>query len=372
METSRKRDPSDDLSRLFINPRIKNGLRRAGFCSARSIFSTSYFELRERAGLSNSDVESLISALVQDILPESRTCWELLQEDEGGTSNITSGCSQLDRVLGGGIPAKGITEIYGESGSGKTQLALQLALNAQLPKDLGGLDKGVVYICTESQFPINRLHQMIKHMRNKYPRGPKSYEDRLFIHHIPDLENFLYCIQYQLSTLMSKHEIGIVILDTIAAVFRSDEGPEINRLVTFKKLRHKIHELSSLKKTPVIVLNQVTTSFGSKQMSLYGLNNKVMPSLGLSWANLVTTRVMLSRTESFITTNIYIPTDESSTCSKDAAGAGTAVKPRQSRTVQYRIRTLHVIFCPWLARKSVKFLVTHNGIEDVTDGISPV
>ncbi|XP_064117040.1 DNA repair protein XRCC3-like isoform X1 [Macrobrachium nipponense] len=368
METSRKRDPSDDLGLLFINPRIKDGLRRAGFCSARSIFSTSHFELRERAGLSNADIESLISALSQAILPESRTCWEVLEEEEGSTLTIPTGCSQLDRNLGGGIPVKGITEIYGESGSGKTQIALQLALNAQLSKNLGGFGKGVVYICTESQFPINRLHQMIDFMQKRYPQGPKSYKDCLFIHHIPDLENLLYCIQYQLPTLMSKHEIGMVILDTVAAVFRSDEGPEINRLVMFKKLRHKLHELGSLKKTPVIVLNQVTTSFGNKQMSLYGLNNQVMPSLGLSWANLVTTRVMLSRTESFITSYAASHAVEGSTFSKDVAGEGEDAKSGQSRSVQYRIRTLHIIFCPWLARKSVEFLVTHNGIEDVPSG----
>jgi len=36
----------------------------------------------------------------------------------------------------------GITEVSGESASGKTQLCLQLCLTAQLPQDAGGLDAG--------------------------------------------------------------------------------------------------------------------------------------------------------------------------------------------------------------------------------------
>lgn len=54
----------------------------------------------------------------------------------------TTGCSTLDIALKGGIPTFGITELYGEAGTGKTQLCLQLAITAQLPKSLGGLDAG--------------------------------------------------------------------------------------------------------------------------------------------------------------------------------------------------------------------------------------
>ena len=42
----------------------------------------------------------------------------------------------------GGIVSRGITEISGESASGKTQFALQLSLTAQLPTTNGGLDGG--------------------------------------------------------------------------------------------------------------------------------------------------------------------------------------------------------------------------------------
>ena len=46
----------------------------------------------------------------------------------------------------------------------------------------------MAYICTEGQFPVNRLQQMIPHM----PKEVKSYTDNLFIHHIPDMVDIKY------------------------------------------------------------------------------------------------------------------------------------------------------------------------------------
>ena len=47
----------------------------------------------------------------------------------------------------GGILSQTLTEISGESASGKTQLCMQLCLTVQLPKKLGGLEGG------EASFP---------------------------------------------------------------------------------------------------------------------------------------------------------------------------------------------------------------------------
>jgi RecA/RadA recombinase len=52
---------------------------------------------------------------------------------------LSFGCGALDSALGGGVPMRGLTEIAGEAGAGKTQLCLQLALHAVLPEEHGGL-----------------------------------------------------------------------------------------------------------------------------------------------------------------------------------------------------------------------------------------
>jgi DNA-repair protein XRCC3 len=59
---------------------------------------------------------------------------------------LSVGCSKLDGFLRGGISVLGITEIAGESSSGKTQLCLQMALTVQYPVIYGGLSGGGCFL----------------------------------------------------------------------------------------------------------------------------------------------------------------------------------------------------------------------------------
>lgn len=99
--------------------------------------------------------------------------------------HITFGCNALDQITQNGLPIRGITEIVGESGCGKSQICLQLALNVQMPLSDGGLEKEAVYICTEDAFPSKRLVQMVEH-RNKTYRNDRKWLDKIFIEHCPD------------------------------------------------------------------------------------------------------------------------------------------------------------------------------------------
>lgn len=61
---------------------------------------------------------------------------------------LSVGCSKLDGFLKGGVAVQGITEIAGESSSGKTQLCLQMALTVQYPVLCGGLSGGTYQSCS--------------------------------------------------------------------------------------------------------------------------------------------------------------------------------------------------------------------------------
>ncbi len=62
---------------------------------------------------------------------------------------ITTGSSELDTLLGGGIETMSITEIFGEFRTGKTQLAHTLCVTAQLPSDMHGANGKVIFLDTE-------------------------------------------------------------------------------------------------------------------------------------------------------------------------------------------------------------------------------
>ena len=70
---------------------------------------------------------------------------------------ISTGSSNLDELLIGGVETQAVTEFYGEYGSGKTQICHTLCLNVQLPVEEGGLNGGAIYIDTENTFRPERL-----------------------------------------------------------------------------------------------------------------------------------------------------------------------------------------------------------------------
>ena len=68
---------------------------------------------------------------------------------------IPLGCSQFDRLLGGGIEKGSVTLIYGEAGAGKTNVCMQLARNMAINGDK------VAYIDTEG-LSSERLSQVFE------------------------------------------------------------------------------------------------------------------------------------------------------------------------------------------------------------------
>lgn len=97
---------------------------------------------------------------------------------------LSLGVSALDNCLKGGISTRGITELCGAAGVGKTQLLLQLCLTVQLPRSLGGFDAEVAFICTEDVFPARRLFEMIRAFEAKYPDLKIGYMSRIHVEHL--------------------------------------------------------------------------------------------------------------------------------------------------------------------------------------------
>lgn len=52
--------------------------------------------------------------------------------------------------------------------TGKTQVALQLLLQVQLPIAEGGLEGGAFFLSTEGDIPVNRLNQLQEAFKTKY------------------------------------------------------------------------------------------------------------------------------------------------------------------------------------------------------------
>jgi len=101
----------------------------AGYYTADAIVMTSARQLEKIKGLSEAKVvkakegASKVSRKIG-----FQTAGEMLLKRQREIIRITTGSSALDEILGGGIETGSITEIHGEWRTGKTQLALTLAV----------------------------------------------------------------------------------------------------------------------------------------------------------------------------------------------------------------------------------------------------
>jgi RecA/RadA recombinase len=94
------------------------------------------------------------------------TLREALERDARRTT-FSSGSAALDRLLGGGFRTGEMVEVFGASGTGKTQLAIQAALSA------AAAGSTIVYVDTEGQFRPERLAS-IAEARGVDPAGVLS------------------------------------------------------------------------------------------------------------------------------------------------------------------------------------------------------
>ncbi|KAM9356105.1 DNA repair protein XRCC3 [Pholidichthys leucotaenia] len=336
-----------DWDQLQLHPKITSALRGSAVLkSVRDVVCFSISDLQRLTGLSRSDVQQLIIAAAAACRRNPPiTALQLQQGQCHGFDSrlrLSVGCPVLDRLLRGGLPVGGITELSGESGAGKTQLAMQACLTVQFPMEHGGLGAGALYICTEDQFPVKRLHQLISEHSNLRSDVPPdlinrlNFSDHVYIEHAADLDSLQVCLTRRAPLLLAQGLARLLVVDSAAALFRSefqaDDWLERNRqLLAFSST---LHHLSEEFNTPVLCINQVTDVFSQSDNSLGPSSSTVSPALGLAWANQVTVRLMMRRLQ------------------------GTVTRGNQTSA----LRRLEVVFAPHLARDGQDAAVWREGV----------
>ena len=112
------------------------------------------------------------------------------------------------------------------SGAGKTQLLLPFLLSTQLSPSHGGISRSTVYISTEHALPTTRLTQILTSHPHlcTLPPSQKPSLNRILTLQTPDLETQEHIITYQLPVAIARHDVGLVVIDSVAANFRAETG----------------------------------------------------------------------------------------------------------------------------------------------------
>ncbi|BCU67355.1 DNA repair and recombination protein RadA [Sulfolobales archaeon HS-7] len=253
-ETREKKIKSvSDLS--GIGPTTLSKLIEQGYSSLESIAIATPQDLSAAAGIPITVAQKIIKEAREALDIRFKTALELKQERQN-IKKITVGSQSLDGLLGGGIETRTMTEFFGEYGSGKTQICLQLSVNVQLPNDKGGLEGKAVYIDTEGTFRWERIEAIARGsgldtdtvMNNiMYIRAVNSDHQIAIVDELQDM-------------IVKDPSIKLVIVDSATSHFRAEYAGRENLAVRQQKLNRHLHQLirlSEIYDLAVVITNQV-------------------------------------------------------------------------------------------------------------------
>src|SRR4030067_299232 len=172
------------------------------------------------------------------------------------------GCKCIDDLLGGGFERGIVTQIYGASGTGKTNICIQLAVSTVQS------GKKVVFIDTEG-FSAERFRQIAG-------EDAKKVAGEIIIYEPASLDQ-QYSAVLELEKIMND-KIGLIILDSAALFYRlglsSDDSNDENMALR-RELVNQIgilHGLARKYNISVVITNQVFKDVSSGELCPIGGN----------------------------------------------------------------------------------------------------
>lgn len=233
-------------------------LKKNGYDDVKSIAKTSVKELQE-IGIGEKTSKKIISQARKALKLGFEKGTETKQKEQN-RGKITTGSEAFDNMLYGGIPTDYITELYGENSSGKTQIALQAAVNVQLPKEKGGLGKEAIFIDTENTFTARRLEELAE---------AKGLDTEEMLDNIHISKTFDSTQQMQAANNARKlcidNDIGLVVVDSIIGHFRVDYSGRNELAERQQELNQHMKTLKHLAYSfdlSVLITNQVMSDPG--------------------------------------------------------------------------------------------------------------
>lgn len=262
-------------------------LKDAGYDTLQALAMIPPAVIMEDCGLGEKTAEALISEARKRLNLDYKSA-EDVWERRKTLSRITSSSKAIDELLGGGFETGGITELFGEYRTGKTQICHQLCVNVQKPKSDGGLDGNALYIDTEGTFRPERLIQIAE----ANGMDPKSVLKRVYTARAYNSQHQTILIK-DAHQKITEHNIKLIIVDSIVSHFRSEfigRGTLAERQQLLNQHIHDLQRLSDIyPDLAVVVTNQVQ----AKPDTFFGDPNKAAG--GHILAHAATTRVYLRK-----------------------------------------------------------------------------
>merc|ERR1711991_667737 len=279
----------DELSTGGIATTDINKLKNAGFHTVESIAYTPTKSLVLIKGLSDNKVAKIKDA-VRKLVPMDFTSATLFHRQREGILRISTGCTAVDELLGGGIETGSITELFGEFRTGKSQICHTLCVTAQMPTSHGGGAGKALYIDTEGTFRPERL---------------VAIAERFGLPGEEVLDNVAYARAYtsehqselliQASALMAEQRYALIVVDSAMALYRTDyygRGELNARQIHLGRYLRSLQRLADEFGVAVVITNQVVAQVDGASMFT---SDPKKPIGGNIMAHASTTRLYLRK-----------------------------------------------------------------------------
>ena len=241
-----------------VGPATAEKLREAGFEELLAIAVMSPMELAEQAELGEAVSSKIIQAAKKLANIGGFISGNALLDRRKTVQKLTSGTSSMDELLGGGFETQSICEVFGEFGSGKTQIGHQLAVNTILPTSQGGLNGEVFYIDTEDTFRPERIAQMAEAVG----MDPQDALDRIHVARAYNSAHQMLLVD-EIKRMAKSIDVKLVIVDSLTSHFRAEyvgRGMLASRQQKLNKHLKELKQLSDVQSALVLVTTQVMSN----------------------------------------------------------------------------------------------------------------
>ncbi len=238
-----------------VGPATAEKLREAGFEELLSLAVMSPADLAEEAELGEAVAAKIIAGAKKMANIGGFVSGDALLDRRREVQKLSSKVQSIDDLLGGGFETQALVEVYGEFGSGKTQIGHQLAVNCTLPLDQGGLDGDVFYIDTEDTFRPERISQMAR----GHGLDPDYVLSRI---HVARAYNSAHqmLLTDEIKRMSKGLNVKMIIVDSLTSHFRAEfigRGMLARRQQKLNSHLKDLKQLADVNNALVLVTNQV-------------------------------------------------------------------------------------------------------------------
>jgi DNA repair protein RadA len=239
-----------------VGPATADKLRDAGYSDLMSIAVESPKNLAEACEIGEVAAAKIIAAAKQAADVGGFEPGDVILERRQNLKKLTSCSKALDELMGGGFETQAITEFFGEFGSGKTQLCFQMAVNATMPFEKGGLEGEVIVIDTENTFRPERIVQIA----NAMDMDPVETLHKIHVARAFNSSHQMLLVDKAMEKA-KETKVTLMIVDSLTAHFRAEyvgRGALAERQQLLNKHMHDLLRFGDLNNAVIAVTNQVS------------------------------------------------------------------------------------------------------------------